>query len=133
MLLHYPNISLKIQFLSHKYVIFNSHFISSGHLFEDSGLTKTVPVVDEHSCFKSCPLGEKLSFRQFSAKEVFDALVSINPKQLTRADLLNAKCLLLAAPIIALPLAHKNTLSPPLTLNGRQKSASATCHATPMS
>ena len=39
-------------------------------------------------------------------KEVFDALVSMNPKQSTGADFLNARFLLLTASIIALPLAH---------------------------
>ena len=91
--------------------IFNHHFISSGHLFDNQTQSAIEIVKDEHSSNSNTPPDDSFSLRQFPVIDVFDALASINPKQATGAGLLNAWLLVLAAPIITFSLTHISNLT----------------------
>ena len=66
-------------------------FFCTGHQFENPTPSTIASVEDGHSCNSNSPFGERYSLRQFSAKEVSDALASIDPKTAIVADLLNAR------------------------------------------
>lgn len=80
--------------------IFNSHFLSSGHVFESPTLSSIVSVEDGHSYRSNSPSVERCSLKQFYAKERLSvSLASISSKTAIGGDLLNAR------PIIAHSLA----------------------------
>lgn len=55
-------------------VIFNSHFISFGHLLENPNLSIIAFVKDRLSCNNNTPFRERFSLRQFPVEKVFDDL-----------------------------------------------------------
>ena len=72
-------------------------------ILDNPALSTTTSVNDEQICVRNTLLGESSSLREFSMKKVFDALVSVDLKKATGADLWKTRLLLLAGLIIVYP------------------------------